>query len=66
MYPQVYNDSIEKLNELEKAGKAFIYRPEGIKLENRESDPDVLTNYYKVGFDYAASRYDELMKFLEA
>ena len=64
--PQVYNDSIEKLNELEKAGKAFIYRPEGIKLENRESDPDVLTNYYKVGFDYAASRYDELMKFLEA
>lgn len=63
--PGKYNDSIELLNKLEAEGKAFVYRPEGITLTNKESDPDVLTKYYHVGYDYAESRYDELMEFLD-
>lgn len=62
--PKRYNESIETLLELEKQGKAFIYRPEGIVLTNNESDPDVLTHYHQVGYDIAANRYDELMEFL--
>jgi len=63
--PKKYNESIELLNELEKQGRAFIYRPEGITLTNNESDPDVLTHYHQVGYDIAARRYDELMEFLD-
>lgn len=62
--PAKYNNSIELLNKLEAEGKAFVYRPEGIVLANKESDPDVLKHYYKVGFEYAKKRHDELMEFL--
>lgn len=62
--PKKYNDTIERLNEMEKEGKAFVFRPEGIVLTNNESNPKVLRNYYKVGYEYAAKRYDELMEFL--
>ena len=63
--PKKYNDSIELLNKLEAEGKAFVYRPEGVTLTNKESDPDVLLKYYDVGYKYAESRYDELMEFLD-
>lgn len=62
--PKRYNDSIEMLNKLEKEGKAFVYRPIGIKLSNNEHNPDVLTKYYQVGYDLAASRHKELIDFL--
>ena len=62
--PGKYNESIDRLNQLEKEGKAFVFRPEGIKLTNTEADPEVLRNYYKIGYEYAQTRYEELLKFL--
>lgn len=63
--PGVYNGAIEKLHELENEGRVFLYRPpEGVTLTNKESNPQVLRDYYKVGYDEAAKRYDELMEFL--
>lgn len=62
--PARYNQSIELLNQMEAEGKAFVFRPEGIILTNNESDPKVLEKYYHVGYDIAARRYDELVKFL--
>ncbi|MCR5116744.1 MAG: patatin family protein [Lachnospiraceae bacterium] len=64
--PGLYNESIELLNKLEKEGRAFVFRPEGIKLTNKESNPDVLREYYKVGYEYADRRYEEFMAFLNA
>lgn len=63
--PKRYNESIENLNEMERQGKAFIFRPEGITLQNNESDPDALMRYYEAGYSQAEARYDELMKYLE-
>jgi len=63
--PATYNSSIELLNEMEARGEAFVIRPEGITLTNNESDPKVLREYYKAGYDQAASRYEELMRYLE-
>ena len=62
--PRLYNSSIEKVIELEREGRAFVIRPEGISLSNSESDKDTLRYYYQVGYETAAKRYDDLMKFL--
>lgn len=64
--PKKYNDSIERLNKMEEEGKAFVFRPHGITLTNNESDPDVLRSYYKVGYEHAKERYDELMGYLNS
>ncbi len=64
--PQKYNESIELVEKLAKEGKVMLYRPEGITLSNNESDYDTLKSFYKVGYEYAASRYDELITFLNA
>jgi len=63
--PQRYNSSIEELEALEKEGKAFVIRPEGVKLTNNESDPEKLTEYYNVGYKTAETRYEELIEFLK-
>lgn len=63
--PGKYNESVDMVNRLAEEGRVFLYRPEGITLTNEEKNPDVLNEYYKIGYDYAASRYDELMEFLE-
>lgn len=62
--PDYYNHSLDVVYELEQQGKAFVYRPEGITLTNKESNPDVLRHYYQVGYEHAEARYDELMEFL--
>lgn len=64
--PGRYNESVDIVNRLADEGRVFLYRPpEGVKLTNNESNPDVLIKYYKVGYDCAAARHDELMEFLE-
>ena len=63
--PKRYNDSIEELEQLEKEGKAFVFRPEGVTLTNNESDPDKLTEFYNVGYESAKARYEELIRFIE-
>lgn len=62
--PKKYNDSIETLNQLEKDGRAFVFRPIGLELKNNENDADVLNDYYKIGYEMAASRHEELLEFL--
>ncbi len=64
--PMFYNSSIEKVIELEREGRAFVIRPEGIQLSNGESDKDTLLHYYNVGYEIAEKRYDDLMKFLNS
>lgn len=59
-----YNDSIEKIEQLEKEGRAFVFRPTELTVENSESDVDRLKEYYQHGYDAARERYDELLKFL--
>lgn len=64
--PAKYNDSIEKMNRLEKEGRVFILRPEDIVLSNNESDPEVLTHFYESGYQHADRRYKDLLEFLNA
>ena len=60
-----YNDSLHIIEQLEKEGKAFVLRPTGdINLTNNEADTKKLRNYYKHGYEVAASRNQELQEFL--
>ncbi len=60
-----YNDSLDKLLQLEKEGKAFIYRPSRITVSNSECNVDKLMKYYRHGYDEAKRREAELRVFLE-
>ncbi|MDL2301652.1 patatin family protein [Lachnospiraceae bacterium OttesenSCG-928-D06] len=60
-----YNDSIEKILELEKDGKAFVFRPTKYTVGNNESNVDKLLAYYEHGYESASERYEELKNFLK-
>lgn len=59
-----YNDSIDKIAELEKEGRTFVIRPTLLTVGNNESDPDKLTAYYKHGYDTMREKYEKLLEFL--
>lgn len=59
-----YNDSLEKIAQLEKEGRVFVLRPTELTVENSESDVDRLKAYYQHGYDVIMKRYDELCQFL--
>lgn len=62
---QIYNHSLEVLQDLEKEGRAFILRPaEHMDLTNNEADAGRLREYYKHGYEVAEERHDELKEFL--
>ncbi|MER1999733.1 MAG: patatin family protein [Lysinibacillus sp.] len=58
-----YNATMDYIEELEKTGHAFVFRPE-YALNSFEKDPFQLKKNYDMGFDLAKSRLDELKKFL--
>lgn len=62
----VYNKSLDFVKKEEKAGRAFVFRPENlIKIERIEKDPKKLRVLYLQGYYDAATRYKEMKKFLE-
>lgn len=61
-----YNACLDKLLELEKEGRVFIYRPSKITVSNSESDMDTLMKYYEHGYEEAKEHLEELKVFLES
>lgn len=59
-----YNESMELCEELERQGKAFIYRP-STALGSFEKDVEQLKSNYQMGYDLAVSRHEELMQFIK-
>ena len=60
-----YNDAIDTIARLEEEGRAFVFRPNKIKLKNKESNVDKLMEYYYHGYEVAKERYQDLLRFLE-
>lgn len=60
---QHYNESMELCEQLEREGKAFIYRPENA-LQSFEKDVAQLKRNYQMGYDLAMDRHEDLMTFL--
>ena len=61
-----YNDSLDKIAELEAQGRAFVLRPSTITVGNSESNVDTLMKYYHHGYEAAEEKMAELKKFLES
>ena len=59
-----YNQSLELVKKLEKAGKALVFRPTGIAVKNQESNVETLLCSYEHGYADAKQRYEEIESFL--
>lgn len=59
-----YNESIDIIEQLEKEGKVFIFRPTKLIIENNESNVDTLLAYYQHGYETAKEKFEEFKKFL--
>lgn len=61
----VYNESIHKLAELEKAGRAFVIRPSApIEISRTEREPERLKQVYALGRADAERELERLGKYL--
>lgn len=60
-----YNASLDKVEQLEKEGRALVFRPTKIAVKNQEADVETLMKSYHHGYEEAQSRYQEIQQFLE-
>lgn len=61
---QLYNSNVEKLEQLEKEGKAFVIRPQIELCGRMEEDPTKLSELYNHGYQYMQQQYDNLLEYL--
>lgn len=60
-----YNATMDKIEQLEKEGKIFVFRPSRkVKMSRVEKDPDKLQEMYDLGINDAKSLMKKLNKFL--
>ncbi len=59
---KLYNHQTAFCEELEKRGKALIFRPDE-KLESFQSDTAVLEQYWQMGYDQAIANIDRIKEF---
>lgn len=60
---EFYNTTMDYIEELEKTGRAFVFRPQ-YALNSFEKDPFQLKKNYDMGVELAKSRMEELKQFL--
>lgn len=62
-----YNQTLAYIEAREKQGKLFVIRPkEKLRIGRVEKNPDKLKEIYDIGRETAASRIDEMIKYLNA
>lgn len=59
-----YNACLNKIEQMEKEGRALVLRPSKMAIENNESDVDTLLKYYQHGYEEAMGREEEIYNFL--
>lgn len=61
---RIYNRQIKFCEELERRGKALIFRPE-IKLDSFQKDIGILEQYWQMGYDMCMENIDRIKEFTE-
>ena len=60
-----YNKNVAELEQLEREGKVFVFRPDDTSgIGRTESDPEVLKGLYMKGMECARARMPELREYL--
>lgn len=63
---EIYNETLDKIERLERAGDAYVFRPgEKFNVDRLNRDIDKLDNLYRQGYDEAIARIDELKSWLQ-
>lgn len=62
---KVYNQILEELEQLEREGKAFLVYPEEMKISNRETNFEKLSESYKLGYEQGQRDLPKWKKFLD-
>ena len=63
---EIYNKSLQKLNELEKLGKAFVIRPqEKLIVDRLESNPQKTAKVYHDAFEYGNNILPDMLDWLK-
>ncbi len=64
---KLYNDQLEEIERLEKAGKVFVIRPSvDIKVKRAERDPEKLDQLFKQGYSDAQHAFEAMENWLQA
>ncbi len=59
-----YNACLDVIEQMEKEGRALVFRPYKLAVNNNESDVDTLMKYYRHGYEEAMEREEEIYNFL--
>lgn len=62
---KVYNQILEELEQLESEGKAFLVYPEAMKISNRETNYEKLSESYNLGYEQGQRDLPKWEKFLD-
>ncbi len=63
---QIYNDSIDALEKLQKEGKALVIRPEKIEgIARTEKNPEILESLYQQGITVGSKKIKEILEFIK-
>ena len=63
---RVYNDTLDRISDLEKGGKIFVIAPEKpLKISRAEKDMNLLNDGYRQGKDLALRRMPNLLDYLK-
>lgn len=64
--PKMYNETLEKITELEKEGRIFVLRPsESVEINPIKKDENDLKRAYNLGKKDAKANYKKLIKYLK-
>lgn len=63
MRPQIYNEEVDYCEQLEKTGRAILFRPsEEVQIRSMEKDLDKIQRAYRYGYDLATERLEDIKK----
>ncbi len=62
--PEVYNRTMEFVEDLERRGHVFVIRPNGLHISHAEYNMDKLQAFYDLGYDTMEKQFDKMMEYL--
>lgn len=63
--PYYYNQIVTYIEKWEEEGKVFVIRPQIKPVSRTERDPEVLTEFYRHGYEQMEKQYQDMMEFLK-
>lgn len=63
--PEMYNRTMELIEDLERRGHVFVLRPNGLHISHAERNMKKMQAFYELGYDTMEEEFDKMMEYLE-